>query len=146
MKVKKVENYPTSKTHFDKNVDLSVFIILPQMMNVDCSSVVDFDGRIVDSHGVIMYFKEGSLHSYNDEPALIYKSGMNVWYRNGKKHREDGPAMYNPKNEKFTEFFLNGVWHPFEEYLKKIESEEQRIMLAMKYYKSTSDEWVELDI
>jgi len=45
--------------------------------------LISFQSRIFDQ-----------LHSFNDEPALIYaESGFREWYRNGKVHRDDGPAV-----------------------------------------------------
>lgn len=34
----------------------------------------------------------GKFHRKNG-PALIYKDGTKMWYKNGYLHREDGPAI-----------------------------------------------------
>lgn len=41
-------------------------------------------------------YLNGVLHSFDDSPAIVLASGNSVWYRNGKLHRDNGPAMvYN---------------------------------------------------
>jgi hypothetical protein len=50
-------------------------------------------GKIVDEHGNIFYYKDDQLHSENDLPAEEYVNGDKVWYQNGKLHRDnDLPA------------------------------------------------------
>jgi len=36
---------------------------------------------------------KGELHSFNDKPANDYYNGDKYWYKNGKRHRIDGPAI-----------------------------------------------------
>jgi hypothetical protein len=38
-----------------------------------------------------------------------YPNGSKLWYRNGKQHREDGPAWEGTDGEKV--WFLNGKYH-----------------------------------
>ena len=59
-----------------------------------------FTGRIADTDGCIRYYKNGKLHSENDQPAVTYPtksthlfSGSKAWYYNGKRHRDKGPAF-----------------------------------------------------
>lgn len=35
------------------------------------------------------------LHSFDDQPSVIYNDGTKWWYRDGKIHREKGPAVIN---------------------------------------------------
>ena len=44
------------------------------------------------------------------EPIMeIYEDGANVWYLNGKLHREDGPAIEEVNGDKA--WFLDGLRH-----------------------------------
>jgi len=47
--------------------------------------------RTVDQLGNIRYTKNGKEHR-EDGPAVIYPTGEQFWCKNGKLHREDGPA------------------------------------------------------
>ena len=40
----------------------------------------------------IRFYKNGRLHR-EDGPAIIYSSGSKFWYLNGLRHRESGPAV-----------------------------------------------------
>ena len=50
----------------------------------------------------------------------VYNDGTKVWYLNGKRHREDGPAIESSSGTK--EWFINGKRHredgPAIEYYK----------------------------
>ena len=43
---------------------------------------------------------EGFNHRING-PAVIYKDGDMLWYRHGKLHRDDGPAVDWPSESRF---------------------------------------------
>jgi len=49
------------------------------------------DGKHIDEEGTIEYFKNGKYHRENG-PAIIWPNGDKEWYLNGRCHREDGPA------------------------------------------------------
>jgi hypothetical protein len=49
------------------------------------------DNPVVDKHGTQRWYRDGKLHREN-HPAVIYANSAKYWYRNGKCHREDGPA------------------------------------------------------
>ena len=52
-------------------------------------------------------YKNGVLHSYNDDPAIINEYIQ--WYKNGKRHREgDLPAVIS---EYIEEWWMNGKRH-----------------------------------
>ena len=38
-------------------------------------------------------YKNGLLHSFNDEPAIVY-ADRSEWYSNGKLHRVGKPAIW----------------------------------------------------
>jgi len=45
-----------------------------------------------DEDGTKEWYRNGKLHR-EDGPAIEYNYGTKYWYRNGKLHREDGPAI-----------------------------------------------------
>ena len=45
----------------------------------------------------------------NKPKCKIYPDGTKEWYLNGKRHREDGPAVERPSGDK--EWWLNGKRH-----------------------------------
>ena len=50
-------------------------------------------GTLIDGD-VIKTYKDDNLHSFNDEPAVIYIDGSKFWYQDGKRHRDnDLPAV-----------------------------------------------------
>ncbi len=49
-------------------------------------------GLYTGSDGTQEWWKEGKLHR-EDGPAIIHSDGSQVWYKEGKIHREDGPAV-----------------------------------------------------
>ncbi len=53
------------------------------------------DGLHIDADGMQRWFKEGKLHR-EDGPAIIYPDGRQWWYKEGEWHREDGPAIIYP--------------------------------------------------
>ena len=50
--------------------------------------------KVTRTDGTLQWFKNGLLHSYDDNPAVIYPSGTRVWCKNGFIHRKkDLPAI-----------------------------------------------------
>jgi hypothetical protein len=57
----------------------------------------------------IVWTEDGQYHRL-DGPAIVDYTGHEAWYRNGKRHREDGgPAFVGPDGHK--EWFVNGQAH-----------------------------------
>jgi len=61
--------------------------------------IIDSVIEIPENYTGIVGYKEGDKHWYRegkrhreDGPALEYSSGTKFWYINGDLHREDGPA------------------------------------------------------
>ena len=54
------------------------------------------------------WYKDGKLHR-DDGPAKIYVSGSKEWYKNGKLHRDNGPAYISFSGKK--EWYKNGKLH-----------------------------------
>lgn len=62
-----------------------------------------------DDKGVI-YYKDGKKHR-EDGPAVELKNGTKEWWIDGQRHRDDGPAcIYKDPDEGdfFYEWFRNG--------------------------------------
>lgn len=51
------------------------------------------------------HYINGKKHR-EDGPALINSDGYREWYKNGELHRDDGPAIIHPNG--FEEFWING--------------------------------------
>ena len=48
-------------------------------------------GPHIDEYGIQRWFRDGQRHR-EDGPAEIWPSDTKIWWRNGVIHREDGPA------------------------------------------------------
>ena len=59
----------------------------------------------IDSNGSKIWYLNGKKHRENG-PAIIYPNGEKIWYLNGQRHREDGPAVIHPNGTKF--WYKNG--------------------------------------
>ena len=58
----------------------------------------------VYSNGTNWWFLNGKRHR-EDGPAIEYSEGLKCWYLNGNLHREDGPAVEYPDGSK--QWYLN---------------------------------------
>jgi hypothetical protein len=63
--------------------------------------------KVVDEFKEVWYLN-GQKHR-EDGPAAIYRSGSRIWYRQGNLHREDGPAVMLANGR--CEWFVNGLRH-----------------------------------
>lgn len=79
--------------------------------------------------------KDGALHSYDGNPAVVFKSGSMVWCKHGKNHREDGPAFISNVRVR-NSFWLNGVKYDFNEWLTMVDLPiEKKTELVLAYAK-----------
>ena len=63
----------------------------------------------IDEYGNQLWYKNGKLHRDNDLPAEIYPNGSQCWYKNGKRHRDnDLPAIISSGTQ---EWFKKGKRH-----------------------------------
>lgn len=53
-----------------------------------------------DEKGTTFWWKDGKIHR-DDGPAIEYTDGTKFWYKDGLKHREDGPAVILDNGSKF---------------------------------------------
>ena len=69
------------------------------------------------------WHKNGKFHSYNDEPAIIYKNGDLEWYKDGNFHRDgDKPAIIRKNGDMI--YCKNGFRYKPNINIKKEESLE----------------------
>ena len=54
----------------------------------------------VYTNGSKYWYKEGKLHR-DDGPAVEYHNGAKFWYKEDKLHREDGPAVESVNGHKY---------------------------------------------
>ena len=71
------------------------------------------DGMIKDTGGGRHWYLNGKRHR-EDGPAVEWANGDREWYRNGKWHREDGPAIEWTND--YREWWLNDIEYTEEEY------------------------------
>ena len=72
------------------------------------SDYPNFTGHLITKDNDIAWCKNGRIHR-EDGPAIEWDDGSKEWYKNGKKHREDGPAgEYANGNRRW---FKNGLEH-----------------------------------
>jgi len=79
-----------------------------------CSTVTHFTkvnkkytGPVKDTFGTVHHLKDGKHHR-EDGPAMIFANGDEEWFINGLLHREGGPAV-NYKREQT--YYKNGQMH-----------------------------------
>lgn len=65
----------------------------------------DFTGCTEYKNGVKIWYKNGIRHR-TDGPAIEYPDGTKHWYIEGRLHRTDGPASEYSDGDKF--WFLQG--------------------------------------
>ncbi len=71
-------------------------------------------------------YRDGKLHSFDDQPALVSARGRREWFDNGVRHREDGkPAVISETGE--MKWFCNGA-----DVLKKLTLGEHGRLLFSK--------------
>ena len=65
------------------------------------------NGCVEDEFGNKIWYKDGKRHR-EDGPALVCVNGFKGWYQNGRYHREDGPAVEHVDRTK--EWYYKGVF------------------------------------
>ena len=86
---------------------------------------------IVYDSGSMYWFKHGKLHRDNDLPAIIHYHGTKRWYQHDKRHRETDAAVICPDGHK--EYWLNRRQYTFDEWIKLTPiPEEDKIALVLE--------------
>ncbi len=76
-------------------------------INEQNTGAVGIHNKVNATNRAIKYYRNGKLHR-TDGPAVIYESGKMKYYRNGKLHRTNGPAVeYKDFNNKSEELAYN---------------------------------------
>ena len=65
-------------------------------------------GLITYPTGIQCWYKDGKRHR-DDGPALIFTKVHEIWYKDGKRHRENGPAII--RFDRSEEWYQNDVLH-----------------------------------
>ena len=65
-------------------------------------------GCLIDTNGNKHWYKDGKQHR-EDGPAVEKANGDKFWYKDGKLHREDGPAVEWTNGDK--EWYKDGKRH-----------------------------------
>ncbi len=68
----------------------------------------NFTGIIVRPDKTRYWYKDGKIHR-EDGPAVEYEDGAEFWWFEGKRHREGGPAV--EKSNRYKEWYMNGLLH-----------------------------------
>ena len=58
----------------------------------------------------------------------VYSDGSKAWYLNGKKHREDGPAVEYADGSK--KWYLNGDYYTEEQFNNKMNPSAKELTVA----------------
>lgn len=66
---------------------------------------------MVDEYGTqFWYDKHDHFHRENDLPAIVYSTGIKVWYKHGILHRIGGPSYVDPIDNE-EEWMQDGKFH-----------------------------------
>ena len=76
-----------------------------------------------NSDGTKIWYKNGKYHR-EDGPAFEYSDGKKIWHKDGMCHREDGPAVIYEDGRHL--YYLNGTLYTKEEYWEEIEKIKKR--------------------
>jgi hypothetical protein len=88
------------------------------------------NGLIESANGDKCWYLNGKRHR-EDGPAIEYANGSKFWYLNDKLHREDGPAIESANGNKF--WFLNGKRLTISKWLDLNNhfSDQEKVMLTL---------------
>lgn len=63
---------------------------------------------VIMSEGIKIWYRNGLRHR-EDGPATVYPNGSKMWFKNDLLHRDDGPALDAADGSKF--WYQNGLRH-----------------------------------
>lgn len=93
---------------------------------------------IEHSDGTKEWYFHGQRHRSNG-PAIELPDGTTYWYWMNERHRVDGPAVESTAQavafggEVYVEWWISGQKFQFNEYLAKIEDDDLKLMLTLRY-------------
>ena len=90
------------------------------------------DGQWIDMWGDEVWIKDRRRHR-TDGPALIRRNGTRMWFQNGDRHRTDGPAIIYSNG--IVKWCLNDWYYTLEEWLEANDeiTDKQKFLLKLKY-------------
>ena len=99
------------------------------------------DGPAIEwADGSKEWYKEGKRHRDDGEPAVEYTYGKKEWYKEGLRHRDEGPAVELPSGEK--EYWLDGIKYTKKKYNEKIKiKENDKFVMQRDGYGITEKEY-----
>ena len=100
----------------------------------------DFTGKAITNKGEC-YYRDGKLHREN-EPAIVYRNGNKIWYLDGKLHRLNGPAIDHVSG--FKSWFINGLAHRIDGPCSEYCNGAKRWCIEGKSY-SEQEYWNQID-
>jgi hypothetical protein len=71
-------------------------------------SCIPITGTWKSDDGIEYHYRDGKLHR-DDGPAIVCPNGRQCYYRDGKLHRDDGPAIVCPNGEQH--YYRDGKYH-----------------------------------
>ena len=96
---------------------------------------------IIDEFGNKIWRNENGKRHREDGPAVEWANGDKSWYLNGKLHREDGPAIEYADGDKH--WFLNGEYHRIDgSAIEYADGEKHWFLFGKKY--SEEEYWKKL--
>jgi len=89
------------------------------------------NGLVEYPDGSKRWGRNGKIHR-DDGPAIEYTSGTKYWYCDGKIHRTDGPAIEYSDGTKY--WYVNDVQYTFSEWIKLSTLTKNEISELVLYY------------
>ena len=99
------------------------------------------NGRYENLYGTVRWYKDGKFHR-EDGPALEQADGTKSWFLNGEHHREDGPAIEYSNGNK--QWYLNGGRHREDgPAVENSDSSKEWWLNDIEYTEEEFNQWLE---
>jgi hypothetical protein len=84
------------------------------------------DGVAIPRYTRLSRIKNGKLHR-EDGPAMEFANGEKRWYLNWKLHRENGPAIEWIDGSKY--WYLNGIHYSEQDWKREVEKPKKKKLI-----------------
>jgi len=101
-------------------------VMIKQFHEDYISNHPSFTGILIDYRKIKLWYRNGKRHR-EDGPAVEHADGSKAWYQNGKRHREDGPAVESPSGTKW--WWLHGEMMTEEEHKRRVRKKKLEAFL-----------------
>jgi hypothetical protein len=141
------------KSKFGSFIDGVLWTVIFALFLFSCVGIIltamhDFDPYVTYTHlvsdvycydmdGSKIWYKNGKIHR-DDGPAIIAVDGSQFWSKDGKRHREDGPAVVRIGGAE--EYWLNGKQYTQEEFEKKLDKADMLVSEGVVSYLNSNGE------